>query len=115
MAHGVTARSVRQAIFRCGLLVLLLLTVPACVSVQKKGEKAQPPQPQVATVEFNSTKDPAEVYVDGDFRGSTPVRLQLASGTHTVEYRLAGYQTWTRELVVVAGDRTRVTAVLLPE
>ena len=115
MTHGETAPPVLQAIFRCGLLALLVLTVPACVSVQKNGQKQQAPDPQVAMVEFNSTKDPAEVYVDGDFRGSTPVRLQLTTGAHTVEYRLAGYQPWTRKLVVVAGDRTRVTAVLLPE
>ena len=89
--------------------------MPACVSVQKTGEEASVSEPQVARVQFNSVKDPAEVYVDGQFRGSTPVKLELTAGTHLIEFKLAGYQTWSRELVVVSGDDTRVTAVLLPQ
>jgi hypothetical protein len=115
MADSETRRLVRKAIFLALLLGLLVMTLPACVSVQKTGENAQSARPLVATVQFTSVKDPAEVYVDGEFRGSTPVQLQLAAGTHTIEYRLAGYENWTRDLVVVAGDDTRVTAVLLPQ
>ena len=57
----------------------------------------------------------AEVYVDGEFRGTAPVTLQLPAGTHEVEFKLAGFTTWSRALVVVAGDDTRVTATLQPE
>lgn len=115
MADSETAHLVRKAIFLALLLALLVMTMPACVSVQKTGEESASSQPQVATVQFTSIKDPAEVYVDGEFRGSTPVTLQLTAGIHTVEFRLAGYQNWTRELAVVAGDDTRVTGVLLPQ
>ena len=115
MAHSETESLVRRAIFLVVLLALLVLALPACVSVQKTGEKALAPEAQFAMVQFNSVKDPAEVWVDGQFRGSTPVKLQLAASTHTVEFRLAGYEPWARELVVVAGDDTRVTAVLQPK
>ena len=115
MAHSETEHLVRKAIFLAILLALQVLTLPACVSVRKTGETAPEPAAQFAMVQFNSVMDPAEVFIDGQFRGSTPVALKLAAGTHTVEYRLAGYETWTRELVVVAGDDTRVTAVLLPQ
>jgi hypothetical protein len=69
----------------------------------------------MTTVEFESSPGSAEVYVDGEFRGSTPVRLQLAAGTHRVEIRLPGFQSWSRDLVVVAGDDTRVAARLEQE
>ncbi|MDX2436045.1 MAG: PEGA domain-containing protein [Acidobacteriota bacterium] len=115
MAHSETKSLVRRAIFLAVLLALLMLTLPACVSVQKTGENAPPSEAQFAMVQFNSVKDPAEVYVDSQFRGSTPVSLQLTAGTHSVEIKLAGYQPWLRELMVVAGDDTRVTAVLQPK
>lgn len=115
MAEDQTRRLVRKAVFLALLFVLLVLTLPACVSVQKTGEQAQVSEVRVATVQFNSVRDPAEVYIDGAFRGSTPVTLQLTAGTHTVEFKLEGYQTWSRDLVVMAGDDTRVTAVLVPE
>ncbi len=115
MAHSETKSLLRRAIFLAVLLALLMLTLPACVSVQKTGENAAASGAQTAMVQFTSVKDPAEVYVDGQFRGSTPMKLQLTAGTHLIEFKLAGFQPWSRELVVVAGDDTRVTAVLEPE
>ena len=96
---------------------LLLPAVSGCVSVQKSGNQAaaELPPPPLTSVMFHSRPDPAEVYINGEFRGTTPVGLHLAEGTHTVEFRLTGYQPWSRELVVVSGDDTRVTATLLPE
>jgi hypothetical protein len=84
-----------------------------CVSVQKSGnQEPAPPPPPTTGVDFQSSPESAEVFVNGEFRGSTPVRLNLAAGTHTIELRLPGFETWTRELVVVAGDETRVAARL---
>jgi hypothetical protein len=57
----------------------------------------------------------AEVFVDGQFRGTTPVTLHLAAGTHKVELRLEGFLVWERELTVVAGNDTRVAATLQQE
>lgn len=103
-----------KAVFLTVVLVLLVLTLPACVSVQDNGQKTTAPPP-AATVQFSSSPDPAEVFIDGQYRGSTPVSLQLAAGPHTIEFKLEGYQTWTRELVVVAGDDTRVASTLQRE
>jgi len=96
--------------------LLLVLVFPACVSVQKSGEpESAPPPPPTTGVNFQSEPGNAEVYVNGQFRGTTPVNLHLAAGTHKVELRLAGYRGWERDLVVVAGDDTRVAARLQPE
>jgi hypothetical protein len=102
---------------RSATLVIVLVgaaVLAACVSVRESGD--QPAQdPQVVSVRFEAIPDTAEVHVDGEFRGTAPVTLLLAPGTHAVELRLAGYQSWSRELVVVAGNDTRVAARLQPE
>jgi hypothetical protein len=98
------------------VVLALVLVLPACVSVQKSGEpESAPPPPPTTSVNFQSDPGSAEVYVNGQFRGTTPVNLHLAAGTHKVELRLAGYRGWERDLVVVAGDDTRVAARLQPE
>lgn len=86
----------------------------ACVSVRESGNQPAQDLP-VVSVRFDAIPDTAEVHVDGEFRGTAPVTLLLAPGTHAVELRLAGYHSWSRELVVVAGNDTRVAARLQPE
>ena len=99
----------------CGMSMLLALTIFGCVSVQESGTKVTTAPPPTTTVMFHSEPGNAEVFVNGEFRGSTPVNLHLAAGTHKIELRLEGFQAWERELVVVAGDDTRVAATLQPE
>ena len=57
----------------------------------------------------------AEVYINGQFRGTTPFTVHLTTGTHTIEFRFEGYQAWSRELAVVAGNDTRLKANMVPE
>ena len=109
-------RSFRRApLFVLAFLFLVATVMSGCVSVQKSGNEENQPPPPSAGVSFNSSPLNAEVYVDGQFRGTAPVTLQLPAGKHAVEFRLAGFTTWSRALVVVAGDDTRVTATLQPE
>ena len=101
--HGVTV----------GMTVLMILAMTACVSVKESGTKVSaPPPPPTTSVVFHSDPVNAEVYVDGEFRGTAPLSLHLAAGAHKVELRLDGYQIWDRELTVVAGNDTRVAATL---
>ena len=109
-------RSFRRApLFAAALLLLASVVMSGCVSVQKSGnQENQPPAPS-AEVFFDSRPANAEVYVNGAFRGTAPVTLQLPAGTHGVEFRLTGFTDWSRELVVLAGNDTRVTATLQSE
>jgi hypothetical protein len=102
-------------LFAVAFLFLAATVMPGCVSVQKSGNQENLPPPPSAGVSFNANPTNAEVYVDGEFRGTVPVTLQLPAGTHEVEFKLAGFTAWSRTLVVVAGDDTRVTAILQPE
>ena len=98
-----------------GLMVILALALTACVSVKESGTKASAPPPAMTSVKFDANYRNAEVYVNGEFRGTAPVSLHLAAGAHKVELRLNGFQVWERELTVVAGNDTRVAATLQPE
>ena len=98
-----------------GMTVLMLLSMVGCVSVKESGTKGSAPPAPKTSVMFDANYRYAEVYVDGEFRGTAPVNLHLAAGTHVVEIKLQGFQTWKRELVVVAGNDTRVAATLQQE
>jgi hypothetical protein len=98
-----------------GLIVFVAFALTACVSVKDSGTKASAPPPPTTSVMFDANYRNAEVYIDGEFRGTAPVNLHLVPGTHVVEFKLQGHQTWKRELVVVAGNDTRVAATLKPE
>jgi hypothetical protein len=98
------------------LSLLLIIIMAGCVSVKESGTKvAAPPPPPTTSVAFHSDPANAEVYVNGEFRGTAPLSLHLAAGNHKVELRLDGFLIWERELAVVAGNDTRVAATLQPE
>ena len=98
------------------LSLMLIIIMAGCVSVKESGTKVSAaPPPPTTSVAFQSYPNNAEVYVNGEFRGTAPLSLHLAAGTQKVELKLDGYQIWERELVVVAGNDTRVAATLQPE
>jgi len=82
--------------------------------------KAVPPEPTLTaspdksrgTVLLSATPENAEVTVDGSFVGNAPVNLKLAPGKHTIAVSAKGYQTYTREITVMADSEVRLTASL---
>lgn len=82
--------------------------------------KAVPPEPTLTaspdkargTVLLSATPENAEVTVDGSFVGNAPVNLKLAPGKHTIAVSAKGYQTYTREVTVMADSEVRLTASL---
>ena len=56
------------------------------------------------TLQITSSPSGAEVYLDGQFQGSTPSTVaDVAPGNHTLEYRYPGYKTWTSVITVPSG------------
>lgn len=85
------------------------------------GPSAAPAATAVAATEghgvfgIESTPAGADVYVNGDFVGTTPIpEHRLATGRHQVELKKKGYAVWTRNLSVSAGARATVAAELEP-
>jgi hypothetical protein len=71
--------------------------------------------PEDAYVDFNSNPTGAVILINGTSRGNTPLRLQVPPGRHVIEIRLAGYRTWTRNMVVDPGSKPSVRATLEKE
>ena len=72
-----------------------------------------PPPPSVGTLSVDSSPAGAKVYIDGAYRGRTPLALELRPGSHDVELRLAGYETYRARVQVRPGQTTRLSPRLV--
>ncbi|NYT05876.1 MAG: PEGA domain-containing protein, partial [Methanomicrobiales archaeon] len=55
------------------------------------------------TLKLSSTPEGAMVYIDGAWKGTTPVLLDVTEGTHRIELRMDGYEDWSHTAVIGAG------------
>lgn len=63
-------------------------------------------QARGSTVSIHSQPAGADIEIDGAFVGSTPSRLELAPGEHTVAINKTGYKPWQRKIKVTGGEVT---------
>lgn len=69
----------------------------------------------VGEVSVSSTPDGANVFIDNNFMGITPVTLKaIPAGSHVIMVRLAGYQDYEVTTQVNAGATSTVVAGLSP-
>ena len=54
----------------------------------------------ISEVSFETNPEGAEVYIDGKLSGTTPVTLFINSGSHVVEYFMAGYESESKSIYV---------------
>jgi hypothetical protein len=68
-----------------------------------------------ATAQLWITSHPAgaQIFVDGNFVGSSPSRVDLPQGPHTIRIYKAGCRTWERTLTVSSG-KSDLNADLYP-
>lgn len=101
---------VRTMHFRAGVsgvlaIVFLLVVLGGCVSITG---------PATGTLSLSTSPSGADVYLDGQFRGSTPCTVaDVATGQHTLEFRLAGHESFSQTITVPAGP-SQYSAALLP-
>lgn len=62
---------------------VILITLSACATIFDSSTD---------TVTFNSTPTGAQVYINGEYRGETPLVLNLRQRNYTVEVKKDGYQ-----------------------
>ena len=73
------------------------------------------PQPGVGELSVSSTPSGANVFIDNNFVGITPLNLKnIPVGSHVVTIRLAGYQDYETTTSVNAGATSTVSAGLSP-
>jgi hypothetical protein len=68
--------------------------------------------PEKVKCNFTSTPAGAEVTVDGQYVGSTPSRIALSTGIHTVGLSMAGFAPWKRDLTVTSGSELNINTTL---
>ncbi|MFA5267882.1 MAG: PEGA domain-containing protein [Methanoregula sp.] len=60
--------------------------------------------PETGTIQLTSSPSGAEVYLDNESQGPTPVMiLNIVPGNHTIEYRMTGFRCWTETITVPSG------------
>jgi hypothetical protein len=70
------------------------------------------PHAQSGSVTITSEPPGAEVYVDAKFVGQTPSTIHLATGSHRIEVKSRGMQTWLRDLEVLKDSQLTLHPVL---
>jgi hypothetical protein len=73
------------------------------------------PVVQSGSISVSSTPKGAGLYIDNIYRGETnQIVGGLAAGPHTVQLKMAGYQTFTNTYSVYAGQTTYATVTMVP-
>jgi hypothetical protein len=82
---------------KIGIIFLIVFVLLAgCVSG---------PDSKKGTLILTSSPSGAECYLDNQYRGSTPVTIpDVDVGAHILEYRSAGYTSWTTAITVTPGS-----------
>ncbi|HVF87842.1 MAG TPA: SPFH domain-containing protein [Pyrinomonadaceae bacterium] len=82
----------------------------------QQGASGAPPASQAAEsrAEINVTSEPdgAEIHVDDFYESSTPSKLSINPGEHTLKVTRPGYKTWERRVRVEAGSSKNFNAIL---
>lgn len=64
-------------------------------------------------VKINSIPDKAEVFVDGDFKGITPLSAEITDGMHRIRLSLEGYFDWESNLFIEEAGEIQLRIPLL--
>jgi len=90
------------------------LTYPGMVVVLEQGKLASVDQTSQPPAKVSVASDPAgaDVYVDGNFVGSTPSLLPLPPGSYKIEVKASGYKSWSREIKALPGGEVSLKATL---
>jgi PEGA domain len=76
-------------------ILIFCVLISGCLSGESPGK---------GTLQITSSPSGAEVYLDGQFQGSTPCTIaDVEPGNHTLEYRYSGYKSWKSVITVSSG------------
>lgn len=77
------------------ILIFISILMAGCITGQP-AEKG--------TLQLTSSPAGAEIYLDSQFRGSTPSTISgVEPGNHTLEFRSKGYKSWKSVVTVIPG------------
>ena len=70
-------------------------------------------EPAWATLSFTTSPAGADVIVDGELFGTTPLNAEILQGQRDVTLKLAGHKAWQEDFDVIAGEDFVIPEVLL--
>jgi len=65
---------------------------------------AEPAAATAAQLQISSTPDAADIEIDGNYVGSTPSTVSVASGQHQISVKKIGFKPWERKITVSTGQ-----------
>ncbi|PLV56945.1 PEGA domain-containing protein [Thermotoga sp. SG1] len=68
----------------------------------------------LAKLSLSSSPSGADVYINGDYRGKTPLTLNLSPGNYSVTFRKEGYREETRYITLGEGESRSIHIDLKP-
>lgn len=75
---------------------------------------ATTPLPAYGSIRVSSVPPGADIYLDDDFKGKTPLTMNtIANGNHAIKIMLGSYWDWVQD-VTVLGDSPTISANLIP-
>lgn len=108
LIHGTNTtfpRGTEITAFANGDLHLDLVSFGAAPSVETADSEFK------TALEITSTPNDAQVQIDGEAAGSTPLKVKVTAGTHEISIKKAGYSDWSKTLNV-SGSTGHIEAVL---
>jgi len=83
--------------------LIFCIVISGCTSTQAPGK---------GTLQFSTSPEGAQIYLDNQYQGTTPSTLSgVATGSHTLEFRYSGYQSWKADITVPTGSSTYYAAL----
>ncbi|WP_461864918.1 protein kinase domain-containing protein, partial [Thermococcus sp.] len=67
-----------------------------------------------ATLEINSDPSGANVYIDGNYNGITPLNTNLTPGTYKIKLTKQDYKNYTTTVTINPGESKTISATLTP-
>ena len=93
-------------------VVALLVLVSGCTTTLPR---ASPSETTTGSLDISSTPQGSEIYVDGVYKGRTPLLLSdITNGSHILELQYAGYSSLKKSVEIKAGTTSYVDASLSP-
>jgi hypothetical protein len=74
--------------------------------------EARKPLIEAVNIEISSEPSGAEIYVDGVFSSSTPSKLYLSIGEHSIRVARPGFKQWERRIVIDGTSTKTLNAIL---
>ncbi len=98
------------------LFSILLLSSVLCLILSTTGFAGESSSTMSGALNVFSTPSQAKVYIDGEYKGQTPLILlskdKIPIGKHELRITLEGYSDWVKEIEIMAYEGTNITAKL---